>query len=106
MTITTQPLRTGRLLAPDFARGFMLLLIAMAYAGAYVGAGFGVNTRGEPWPDRAASMAPALFLDNRAFSMFAMVTPAPCWRLGWPGRWVRWWRRGWSASVAGGRSRS
>lgn len=67
-SITTQ-----RLLAPDLARGVMLLLIAMAYAGVYAGAGFGVNAAAEPVQDSAASFASTLLLDNRAFPMFAIL---------------------------------
>ncbi|WP_051297322.1 hypothetical protein [Brevibacterium album] len=62
-----------RLLAPDAARGVMLLLIAMAYAGAYAGAGFGVDASAEPAPDRAATFAAILLLDNRAFALFAIL---------------------------------
>ncbi len=64
---------TGRRLAPDLARGFMLLLIAMAYAGVYAGAGFGTDVSGEPLPDRIAALATTLLLDNRAFPMFAIL---------------------------------
>lgn len=62
-----------RLLAPDLARGFMLLLIAMAYAGVYVGAPFGVDASGERPLDRIATFGSVLFLDNRAFPMFAIL---------------------------------
>lgn len=51
----------------------MLLLIAMAYAGVYVGAGFGTDVVGYPLQDRAASLLTTLFLDNRAFPMFAIL---------------------------------
>lgn len=56
--------KTNRLLAPDLARGVMLLLIAMAYAGVYVGMGFGVDASGEPLIDRVASFFAVLLLDN------------------------------------------
>lgn len=62
-----------RLLAPDLARGFMLLLIAMAYASVYVGAGFSADASREDLLDRAAAFATTLLLDNRAFSMFAIL---------------------------------
>lgn len=51
----------------------MLLLIAMAYAGAYVGVGFGVDVSGDPALDRAASLVTVLLLDNRAFPLFAIL---------------------------------
>lgn len=51
----------------------MLLLIAMAYAGIYVGAGFGTDASALPLQDRIASLATTLLLDNRAFPMFAML---------------------------------
>lgn len=65
--------RRERVLAPDLARGFMLLLIAMAYAGVYVGVGFGTDVSGEGFLDRAASTVTHLLLDNRAFPMFAIL---------------------------------
>ncbi len=67
------PARAPRKLAPDLARGAMLLLIAMAYAGVYAGGGFGTDVSGEPFQDRAASLFTTLFLDNRAFPMFAIL---------------------------------
>ncbi len=71
---TTAPATdTRRLPGPDLARGFMLLLIAMAYASVYVGAPFGADVSGEPWWDRAARFASTLLLDNRAFPMFAIL---------------------------------
>ncbi|WP_193518591.1 DUF418 domain-containing protein [Nocardiopsis kunsanensis] len=65
--------RRERVLAPDLARGFMLLLIAMAYAGVYVGVGFGTDVSGEGFLDRTASAVTHLLLDNRAFPMFAIL---------------------------------
>lgn len=70
---THTPMTTRRLLSPDLARGMMLLFIAMAYAGVYAGAGFGVDVSDEPMLDRAAAFASTLFLDNRAFPMFAIL---------------------------------
>ncbi|WP_026119384.1 DUF418 domain-containing protein [Nocardiopsis ganjiahuensis] len=67
------PPRAPRRLAPDLARGAMLLLIAMAYAGVYAGGGFGTDVSGAPFQDRAASLFTTLFLDNRAFPMFAIL---------------------------------
>lgn len=70
---TTQGTPPRRLLAPDAARGFMLLLIAMAYAGAYVMDGFGTDASHDSFLDRAASFATTMLLDNRAFPMFALL---------------------------------
>jgi uncharacterized protein len=65
-----------RKLTPDLARGFMLLLIAMAYAGMYLTAD-DIGGYGEPFggtaADRAASAAAALFLENRAFPLFGVL---------------------------------
>lgn len=71
-----RPVRPGpprRIPAPDLARGVMLLLIAMAYATVYAGYGFGTVNSGQAWWDSAATVASALFLDNRAFPMFAIL---------------------------------
>ncbi|MGW9556070.1 DUF418 domain-containing protein [Nocardiopsis sp. NPDC055551] len=65
--------RAARKLAPDLARGVMLLLIAMAYAGVYSGVGFGVDVSCEPVQDRIAALFTTLFLDNRSFPMFAIL---------------------------------
>jgi uncharacterized protein len=62
-----------RKLAPDLARGAMLLLIAMAYAGVYAGVTFGNPTPGQAAPDTVARFLTVLLLDNRAFSMFAIL---------------------------------
>ena len=67
------PPRAARKLAPDLARGVMLLLIAMAYAGVYAGVGFGVDVSGEPVRNRLAALFTTLFLDNRSFPMFAIL---------------------------------
>ncbi|MEU6699443.1 DUF418 domain-containing protein [Pseudonocardia sp. NPDC046786] len=64
---------TGRLLAPDLARGAMLLLIAMAYAGVYAAVPFGTATAGAAPVDRIAAVLTTLLLDNRAFPMFAIL---------------------------------
>lgn len=65
---------TTRRLAPDLARGAMLLLIAMAYAGVYAGVGFGsVHPDGLGTPDTIARFVTVLVLDNRAFPMFAIL---------------------------------
>lgn len=65
-----------RKLTPDLARGFMLLLIAMAYAGMYLTAddigGYGAPFGGSP-VDQTASAAAALFLENRAFPLFGVL---------------------------------
>jgi uncharacterized protein len=62
-----------RKLAPDLARGAMLLLIAMAYAGVYAGVTFGTPTPGRALPDAVARFLTVLLLDNRAFPMFAIL---------------------------------
>jgi uncharacterized protein len=65
---------TARVLAPDLARGGMLLLIAMAYAGVYAGVGFGqALPEGTSVPDAVARFVTVLVLDNRAFPMFAIL---------------------------------
>ena len=65
---------SDRKLAPDLARGAMLLLIAMAYAGVYAGVGFGqAHPEGLGAPDTVARFVTALVLDNRAFPMFAIL---------------------------------
>ncbi|WP_304502256.1 DUF418 domain-containing protein [Brachybacterium sp. FME24] len=70
---TLSPPASTRLLAPDLSRGVMLLLIAMAYAGVYVGASFGTDVSAQPMLDRAAAFATTLLLDNRSFPMFAIL---------------------------------
>lgn len=65
--------RPPRLLAPDLSRGIMLLLIAMAYAGVYVGAPFGTVVTDLPALDRATALLTTVFLDNRSFPMFAIL---------------------------------
>ncbi|MFD3686393.1 DUF418 domain-containing protein [Nocardiopsis sp. NPDC058631] len=72
-TTAGPPPRAERELAPDLARGFMLLLIAMAYAGVYAGAGFGTDAADSGPLDRGAAFATTLLLDNRAFPMFAIL---------------------------------
>lgn len=73
MSSVTSTASPGRLLAPDLARGFMLLLIAMAYASVYVGEAFGEHATHEPWWDQTAVIFSTLVLDNRAFPMFALL---------------------------------
>jgi uncharacterized protein len=68
---TPQP---ERKLAPDLARGVMLLLIAMAYAGVYAGVAFGSRLpEGTSVADTVARFVVVLVLDNRAFPMFAIL---------------------------------
>ncbi|MBB6174592.1 putative membrane protein YeiB [Nocardiopsis mwathae] len=65
-----------RRLTPDLARGFMLLLIAMAYAPLYLPGAYGsVNTHpdGGTWLDAAVRVVVLLVLDNRSFPMFAAL---------------------------------
>lgn len=78
-TQTTPPppgAATERKLTPDLARGFMLLLIAMAYAGTYLTAadagGYGVRPGGSGL-DQTVSFAATLFLENRAFPLFGIM---------------------------------
>ncbi|PSK88961.1 putative membrane protein YeiB [Murinocardiopsis flavida] len=65
-----------RHLTPDLARGFMLLLIAMAYAPLYVaGAEYGLNyhpTDGGT-ADRVTNFLRLVLLDNRSYPMFAAL---------------------------------
>ncbi|WP_082398915.1 MULTISPECIES: DUF418 domain-containing protein [unclassified Pseudonocardia] len=72
MTVA-HPAPPTRRLAPDLARGAMLLLIAMAYAGVHAGSAFGTDVAGDPLRDRIAAVLTTLFLDNRAFPMFAIL---------------------------------
>lgn len=63
MTATT----TERSLAPDLARGFMLLLIALAHAPAFV------STAGSAVLDSAAAFVKSLVADNQARAMFVFL---------------------------------
>ncbi|WP_433289244.1 DUF418 domain-containing protein [Pseudonocardia sp. CA-142604] len=66
--------QSERKLAPDLARGVMLLLIAMAYAGVYAGVAFGGRLpEGTSVADTVARFVVVLVLDNRAFPMFAVL---------------------------------
>ncbi|QQK77106.1 DUF418 domain-containing protein [Salicibibacter cibarius] len=65
-----------RSLAPDISRGFMLLLIAMAYAPTYLfNIETGVYTRpaGGTLLDQTVNFLSLLFLDSRAYPMFAVL---------------------------------
>lgn len=62
-----------RLLGPDISRGSMLLLIVAAYATVYAGASFGTDVAHLPLIDRVTTVASTIFLDNRAFSLFAIL---------------------------------
>lgn len=70
---TTHTPVAERKLAPDLARGAMLLLIAMAYSGVYAGIAFGTPTPDQTAPDSVARFLTVLLLDNRAFPMFAIL---------------------------------
>ncbi|WP_025273607.1 DUF418 domain-containing protein [Haloglycomyces albus] len=74
--IPHRPTETPRHLAPDLARGFMLLLIIIAYSGVYLTAddigGYG-QAFGGSVADQAASAASALLLENRAFPLFGVL---------------------------------
>ncbi|MBO3745941.1 DUF418 domain-containing protein [Streptosporangiaceae bacterium NEAU-GS5] len=60
---------TGRSLAPDLARGFMLLLIAFAHAPAFVSDG----TLGPAPLNAAATFLKSLLADNQARDMFIFL---------------------------------
>lgn len=65
-----------RSLAPDIARGFMLLLIAMAYAPTYlfnVELGVYTNPAGGTWLDQTVNFLSVILLDSRAYPMFAVL---------------------------------
>jgi uncharacterized membrane protein YeiB len=65
-----------RSLAPDLARGFMLLLIAMAYAPVYlfnVEPGVYTHPAGGDLLDKAVHFLSLIFLDSRAYPMFAAL---------------------------------
>ncbi|MEU6248020.1 DUF418 domain-containing protein [Glycomyces sp. NPDC047010] len=65
-----------RVLAPDLARGFMLLLIAMAYAPVYTTSGEagGYGRRpGGSLLDQSVSFVSTLVVENRAFPMFGIL---------------------------------
>lgn len=65
-----------RILTPDLARGFMLLLIAMAYAPIYVTTGsvggYGHRPDGSFF-DHVTGFGATLLLENRAFPMFGVL---------------------------------
>jgi uncharacterized membrane protein YeiB len=65
-----------RVLTPDLARGFMLLLIAMAYAPVYTTSGEagGYGRRpGGSFLDHGVSFVSTLVVENRAFPMFGIL---------------------------------
>ncbi|ASO23055.1 putative membrane protein YeiB [Actinoalloteichus hoggarensis] len=65
-----------RYLAPDLARGFMLLLIAMAYAPFYVSAAeYGLNYHPDDGStaDAVTNLLRIVLLDNRSYTMFAAL---------------------------------
>lgn len=72
-SVAEEPATKRRLLSLDLARGGMLLLIAMAYAVVYVESGFGVDASEKTVLDRVAAFTATLFLDNRAFPLFAIL---------------------------------
>ncbi|MDV6010935.1 DUF418 domain-containing protein [Haloechinothrix sp. LS1_15] len=68
--------RAERAIAPDLARGLMLLLIALAYAPTYltnVDDGFWLRPGGGSTVDNAVNFASLLLLDNRAYPLFAAL---------------------------------
>lgn len=70
-----QTIQSSRSLTPDLARGFMLLLIAMAYTDAHLGNwGTPANQAVDLQPtERLAIAFKTLFRDNRAYPMFAFL---------------------------------
>jgi uncharacterized membrane protein YeiB len=67
---------TKRSLAPDLARGFMLLLIALAHAPMYVassGSGVLNHPLGGSWIDNTFKFLTLLFIDLRSYPMFAAL---------------------------------
>ena len=56
--------------APDVARGFMLLLIALAHVGFWVA---GPEGRAPSTADRTWAFIRALFIDQRAYPLFALL---------------------------------
>ncbi|QSB04634.1 DUF418 domain-containing protein [Natronoglycomyces albus] len=75
-THTTPTSIPQRKLTPDLARGFMLLLIAMAYSGIYLTAsdvgGYG-SMPGGSGLDQTVSFTATLLLENRAFPLFGIM---------------------------------
>lgn len=66
----------ARVLAPDLARGFMLLLIALGNAHVYL-VGNEIGVRGYPVaeavPDRIVTLLQMIVVDGRAYPMFAAL---------------------------------
>lgn len=65
----------ARVLAPDLARGFMLLLIALAYTSIYLphmGGGLAADPDGSI-TDRVVNLARIVFVHERSYTMFAAL---------------------------------
>lgn len=75
-TLSAPTPTSARALAPDLARGAMLLLIALANVHIYLH-GHGVGVRGYPLEgsaaDRAVSWVLMTFVDGRAYPLFALL---------------------------------
>ncbi|MCP2243854.1 DUF418 domain-containing protein [Lentzea aerocolonigenes] len=67
--MTTEPAPAGRSLAPDLARGLMLLLIALAHAPGFLSSW----RSGTPWLDDATLFVKSLIADNQARAMFVFL---------------------------------
>lgn len=67
--MTTEPLPAGRSLAPDLARGLMLLLIALAHAPGFLSSW----RSGMPWLDDVTLFVKSLIADNQARAMFVFL---------------------------------
>lgn len=67
--MTTEPVPTGRSLAPDLARGLMLLLIALAHAPGFLSSW----RSGMPLLDDVTLFVKSLVADNQARAMFVFL---------------------------------
>jgi hypothetical protein len=90
-----------RALAPDLARGVMLLLIALANAPAYL-FDHPAGSRGYPDPvSQLVTLLQMLLVDTRAYPLFACCS-ATAW-YSWPaGEVIRTRHGGWCGAGAGG----
>lgn len=104
---STAPPTRGRALAPDLARGAMLLMIALAHAHTYL-SGHRTGFRGYPVDghllDRVVTAVQVVLVDGRAMPMFAALfgygfVQLAARRGGDPRPWLR--RRGWWLLVFG-----
>lgn len=66
-------IQQSRSLAPDLARGFILLLIAMAYTDAQLNDWDSLQAQNDNLFERTAIFIKTLFRDNRSYPMFAFL---------------------------------